>query len=155
MIITHNGYVIYYNYGEFDQYCVHVLKPKKKSAWRPLDKEYFNWLKNMGKRYGNDYVYEDFLKVYEIISKTTTMYEIENIVKEVKKNYFQGELWWTIFALTMKAEECKEYTKLGKRIKHLGVYNILKENMKVSEVVSYMKGKKWYELDEMMRERGI
>lgn len=155
MIITGNGYVIYYNYGRFDQYCVHVLKPSNKRVWKPRDSEYFRWLKRMGGRYGNDKVYSDFLKLYEIINKDTSMFEIEQFVRNMYSDYVYGEEWWIILALTMKAEECKEHTILGKRIKHLAVYNLLMEDMKIRKIVSYMTGKRWWELDDLMMERGI
>jgi len=155
MIITRRGYVIYYGYGQFDYYCVHVLKPKSKRVWKPRDTECFMWLKRMGKKYGNDKLYEDFLKIYEPITTDTDMGDIENIVKEVSSKYRYSQEWWIILALTIKAELHKKNTKLGKTIKHLGVYELLNEDKKVRDIVLDINDENWMALKESMLEKGI
>ena len=155
MIITEKGIVVYYGRGKFDNFCVHVLKPKFKKIWYPKDYEYFKWLRKMGKRYGNEEIYNDFLKIYEPITKDTEIWEIEDIVKEVSDKYKNSKEWWIILVLTIKAEEHKKNTILGKRIKCLGAYFLLMENKSIGYSVNFMKGKPWYVLDEMMVERSI
>ena len=155
MIITRRGFVIYYNTGNFDDFCVHVLRPKIKKVWKPKDSDYFKWLRKVGKRYGNEEVYKDFLKLYKPITRSTTMEDIEHIVRELSIKYNNSQEWWVILALTIKAEEHKENAILGKQIKHLAVFNLLKENLRIREIVTYMKGKPWYELRDMMIERDI
>lgn len=155
MIITKKGYVIYYNEGSFDEWCVYVIKPHSKKLWKPRDNEYFSWLRKLGKKYGNTEVYNDFLKIYFPINQNTSMSDVENIVNEVSIKYPNSEEWWIILALTIKAEEHRQNTYLGKTIKHLGVYNILKDEMKLMDVVTYMRGKSWRYLRDLMIERGI
>ena len=53
------------------------------------------------------------------------------------------------------AAKHKENAILGKQIKHLAVFNLLKENRRIREIVTYMKGKPWYELRDMMIEIDI
>lgn len=157
MIISDNGFVIYYYRGRIDNWCVYVLKSNNKGfRWTPKDKEYFKWLKIQGKRYGNDKVYDDFMRIYNVIDKDTSFQEVVRITREVNKEYnTKHHYWWIILALTLIAEENKENAPLGKRIKLLGVYNILKEGWKVSKVTKYMKGQRWYDLEDMLIERGL
>ena len=64
-------------------------------------------------------------------------------------------LWWLIFYMTMLAECKKENSILKKRIKKLGVYNILFDEYSIDYIIKYMKGKNWRYLDNLMKERGI
>lgn len=146
MIITDNGFVVYYYTGRFDNFCVYVLKPKKRrlQRWTPKDKDYFKWLKLQGKKYGNNEVYNDFITLYKSININTTFKEVVDITRDFNHKYgVKNHHWWVILALTLIAEENKENTILGKRIKLLDVYNLLKDNYPISKIVIYMQGKSW------------
>ena len=52
-------------------------------------------------------------------------------------------------------EENKAHTKLGKRIKRLGVHQILIENMNPNENTNYSKGMKWKEIEKKCIKRGF
>ena len=62
---------------------------------------------------------------------------------------------FSILYLAMISEENKKNTKLGKRIKRLGIYSLLKENKSVEESATFMKKMKWREIDKMCIERGF
>ncbi|WP_287129575.1 DUF7004 family protein [Candidatus Cyanaurora vandensis] len=55
----------------------------------------------------------------------------------------------------MVAEENKKFTKLGKRVKHLGVYQILIEGMPAHQAANFSKGKKWREIATDCKNRGF
>jgi hypothetical protein len=55
----------------------------------------------------------------------------------------------------MVAEENKEHAILKKRIKRLGLYQVLVENMEPEQAAIFSKGKKWTELDKLMKEKGF
>ena len=55
----------------------------------------------------------------------------------------------------MVAEEKKAGTRLGKRIKRLGVYKLLVENLSVEESANFMRGMNWRQIDALCRERGF
>ena len=110
----------------------------------------------MSKKYGVERVYNDFNFVYDNVWIGVSSEVANNVVRLVDKNYKEHtQQWWSIFFMTMLAEEFKENAILGKRIKHLGVYNVLIDEWAVKYVVTYMRGKSWEELDELMYERGI
>ena len=61
----------------------------------------------------------------------------------------------TVSPILSIAEENKEFTKLGKRIKRLGVHQVLKERMHYNEAANFSKGKKWKELNEICSSKGF
>jgi hypothetical protein len=55
----------------------------------------------------------------------------------------------------MIAEENKENTKLGKRIKRLGMYQTLVEKLDPFLAANFSRGMKWQEIDEECHKRGF
>ena len=55
----------------------------------------------------------------------------------------------------MIAEENKVNMILKKRIKRLGVYQVLMDNFPPSEAANFSKGKGWRELDSIMKAKGF
>lgn len=154
-IDTDNGFHLEFGKGNFDDYCVYVMKKNVNYRWL-RDEEYFHWIKKLSKKYGVERVYNDFKFVYDNVWIGVSSEIANNVVRLVDKNYKEHtQQWWSIFFMTMLAEEFKENAILGKRIKHLGVYNVLIDEWGVKRVVTYMRGKSWEELDELMYERGI
>ena len=58
--------------------------------------------------------------------------------------------WFTVIYAAMVAEENKAYTILKKRIKRLGMYQLLVLRWSIEEATTFSKGKKWKELDSIM-----
>ena len=128
MITTDAGYEIYFGPGRFDSWCVYMKDNNHEKI--PLDKNSVN---------------EEFDEN-----------ECYKICQTIDKHYEEDTThWWVIFYMTMVAECTKKNSILKKRIKHLGVYNILFDEYEVDYVVKYMRGKRWRELDKLMKERGI
>ena len=155
-IVTDQNFKFEFCTGNFDDYCVDVTYPTgKKSHWLK-DEEYFFWLKRLSKKYGVQRVYSTFLKVYDKVSVNTDKDTVNTLIRTVDKEYREStQQLWSILYMTMLAEEYKEGTILGKRIKHLGVYNILFDNYGVSYTTRYMRGMNWRDLDKLMQQRGI
>ena len=152
-IVTSNNYKFYFDEGKFDEWCVYCRRPDGSFA---LDKQYLYWIKKMSQRYGKDRVYNDFLKIYDIARYDYDFTEGLNVIKEVSDGYpVCTEQWWCVFYMTMIAECRKEGTILNKRIKRLGVYNVIFDGYGSGYTANYMKKLHWWELDELMRERGF
>lgn len=148
-------YTLEFKTGRFDDYCVYVTKPNKR-LWFPYDWQYLRWIQNLKKKYSVFKVYLDFLRIYNLARYDYDETEAYDVICEVDKTYTgDTEHWWSIFYMTMVAEERKENTILGKRIKRLGVYNVLFDNFTPQYTAEYMRGMRWYELEELMIERGI
>ncbi len=55
----------------------------------------------------------------------------------------------------MIEEENKQFAILKKRIKRLGMHQILIDNLDPEVAANFSKGKKWRELDNLMKLRGF
>ncbi len=53
------------------------------------------------------------------------------------------------------AEERKAGTRLGKRIKRLGIHMLLIENTPVQEAANFMRGMRWRDIARLCEERGF
>ena len=62
---------------------------------------------------------------------------------------------FSILYMGMLAEENKAHTRLGKRIKRLGMHKLLIENESVDTAANFMRKMKWYEIDSLCRSRGF
>ena len=153
-----NGYKVLFDRGTFDDYCVYISDEyNKKSA--PKDTEYFEFFKTLSKEHGVDKVYNDFITVYNV-TDTNIGLDVRDTIENIVLTYppelqFDVEKNLTVIWGGMIAEENKDNTYLGKRVKHLGMYQVLKEGMDVELAANFSKNKPWKELDGIMKEKGI
>lgn len=143
-----------YDKGGFDEWCVYLSRPNK-TRYAPKDNEYFNFFKNIGLKYGSQKVYNDFVKIYNLTSKsieTTVLNEINNIAGEYGQDYLELDIWFTVVYAGMVAEENKAFTRLGKRIKRLGMHQILLQNLPSEVAANFSRGKPWRELHNLMKQ---
>jgi hypothetical protein len=119
---------------------------------------YFVALREMGKKYGSKKIYNDFVKIYDKTSSDidkNVLDFIDNISKKYDDDKLKMNILFTILYAGMVAEENKERAILKKRIKRLGMHQILLENMMSTQAASYSKRKEWYILDDECKERGF
>ena len=156
MFMIHNGKTcVYFEKGKFDDYCVYI-NDNNHFKYAPKDDEYFQWILDLANKYGTSLVWTDFSKLYDIVDENLNEEKAMLLIKEIDSHYNEDTfLWWIIFYMTMVAECKKEFAILKKRIKRLGVYNVLFDECDINDVTSYMKNKSWRYLDKIMRERGI
>lgn len=146
-----------YDKGSFDSWCVYLRKPGGVRDAR-RDKDYFQELLDLGKKYGNLRVYSDFVEIYDRTNKeiegkaATKIAELVNSYPQEDRLKVDVTLW-TLYA-TMIAEENKGQP-LGKRIKRLGVHMLLVDNRSVGESANFAKGKHVPELDALCRKHGF
>jgi len=65
------------------------------------------------------------------------------------------DIWFTVIYAGMVAEENKKNAILKKRVKRLGMYQVLIENQSPDFAANFSKGKKWRELDALMKKYGF
>ena len=63
------------------------------------------------------------------------------------------DMLFTILYMGMIAEERKANTRLGKRIKRLGVHMLLLEGREVDDAANCMRGMNWREIDALCKAR--
>lgn len=144
--------------GGFDDWCVFLME-----GWRaraPLDAEYFTFFQNLASKHGQNLVWGHFLEVFTL-SSTEFVPEVITLIKEQAVLYADDatnyEIWMSVIYGGMIAEENKSNKILGKRIKRLGMYQIIIERMEPEEAANFSKGKPWEELHEIMikTEKGV
>ena len=147
-----DGSEIGFGKGRFDDFCVYLdNKP-------PLDVHYFTRLYELKEIYGGSNIYNDFIYIYELVTKkleSAVLKNITHISQKYKDDIIRLDKIFTILYMAMIAEENKVNTKLGKKIKRLGVHQILIENITPNVSANYSKGMKWREIEKECIERGF
>ena len=152
-----DGKYLCYSKGQFDDWCVYeVDKNGLKKA--PKDIDYFNDLYDYAKIFDNTEIYDDFVKIYNMTTKKLE----SSVVQEIKKlsnkyGKFNDEIFriFSTLYMAMISEQNKKNTKLGKRIKRLGVYFLLIKKQTPEYCANFMTGKKWQEIDLLCLEGGF
>ena len=152
-----DGSYLEFAQGSFDGWCVYVTTPDGVRR-PPLDRNYFSFLRRLGVRFGPRRVYDDFVRVYE---RTGTGVEpaVLSLIASIAAGYPGWELRveqvLSILYMTMIAEENKAGTRLGRRIKRLGVHCLLLEGMPVEQAADFTRGMSWRDIAAMCDERGF
>lgn len=152
-----DGSYLEYDRGSFDDWCVYMIEPDG-SRRPPLDRDYFSDIKELSVKYGRDALYEAYVFVYENTSKEVNdsgLASAEEASTRFDDEKLKVHKIFTILYMAMIAEENKKFTKLGKRIKRLGIYKLLYENATVYEAANFMRGMGWREIDALCTERGF
>lgn len=149
-----DGSHLEYDTGRFDDWCIYQTPPRT----APRDIEYFSRLQELSQIYGNERIYADFIKVYDR-TKATLDPEILQNITEFASQYTHHRLemdkLFTIVYAGMVAEENKANTILKKRIKRLGIYQVLIEGLSPQEAANFSRGKKASIIDKECRQRGF
>ena len=155
-ISSFDDHTIFFDKGVFDEWCVYIKESDKSFA--PTDEAYFTRLQELASTHTAHQIYSDFVKIYDITFTEISDTAIE-LIAELAEKYGQDakeiRKWFTVIYAGMVAEENKARKILGKRIKRLGIYQILIQGRSVKNAVSYSKGKNWRYLDEIMQLHGF
>lgn len=152
-----DGSKLEYDKGAFDDWCVYLTRPNV-PKYAPKDFQYFQRLVDYGAKYGFDNLYEDYVEIYNLTTKNieeTVLRRIKETTSKYGEDSLNIAIDFTIIYMGMIAEENKEFTKLGKRIKRLGVHQVLKERMHYNKAANFSRGKKWKELNEICSSKGF
>jgi hypothetical protein len=154
--------ILEFSSGKFDDWCVYrTLSTGEKYA--PKDPDYFNEFICLAKIYGSKKIYDDFVKIYDKTSSNIDS-DVLNLIsllsKEYTKNVIEIEILFTILYAGMVAEENKrdkngKLFPLRKRVKRLGMYQILIDNSSSDYAANFSRGKKYNYLDSFCKERGF
>lgn len=153
-----NGRAVVFDTGKYDDWCVYLAE-KNGSRYAPYDTEYFSDLKRISQKYKKHKVYTDFTILYDMTTEQinkTVLSAIDHIVEtyhEEDKELI--EQWFAVIYAGMIAEENKKKAVLKKRIKRLGMHQVLILNMPPKEAANFSKGRKWTELDLIMKQLGF
>jgi len=145
---------VIFDSGRFDDWCVYVVESNG-SKRAPYDEDYFSDLQQLSKKYPPNKLYNDFVKIYDKTSKLISD-EVIELIDSIVRSYnpddqVLAEQWFTVLYAGMIAEENKKFAILKKRVKRLGMYQVLVEGMSPKEAAKFSYGKKWRVLDGIMK----
>ena len=151
-----DGSSIGFGRGKIDKFCVFV---KDKTGVRaPLDIEYFQFIHDLAAEYGTLAVYNAFKRIYDVADKEL-LPEAGSAIDQASERFSESNLkprfYFSILYLCMVAEQNYPNTRLGKRLKRLGIYQILFEGMAVPEAANWSRGKSWRVIAAECEKRGF
>lgn len=152
-----DGSILEYDRGGFDDWCVYLTRPNMERN-APRDKQYFKRLTVYGAKYGNNQVYDDFVQIYNVTTNTleSSVFElIDKLSEKYGDEAIDVAIDFSIIYMGMVAEENKENTRLGKKIKRLGIHQVLMEGFPYDVAANFSRGKKWRELYVECKQRGF
>jgi len=152
-----NRIQIEFDTGSFDNWCVYISKPGM-NRYAPKDLEYFSFMKKQAEVYGPAKIFNDFISFYELTGKEIDQKILDKITmlsQDYTDVWVEMDTWFTVIYAGMIAEENKANAILKKRIKRLGMHQLLLENFKSEEAANFSKNKKWQELDIIMKQKGF
>jgi len=143
-----DGTSIAFDAGNFDNWRVSIYRDDNYEG-SPREVDFLIHLKTLDADIAWKYVKETYDKISVDLEPT-------DIKPSIPPDSRLGtiKMFWAL-AMTMYAEERRVGYILGKRIKLLGIHQLLKENFSPVEVSNWSRGKKWRELNEECKKRGI
>lgn len=152
-----DGSVLEFGPGKFDEWCVFLTRPGQ-PAFAPLDRDYFADLRELSTRQGNYKVYDDFVQVFDRTTPDVSeavLQLITSLSASYRHDATEAERVLCILYAGMVAEENKANAKLKKRIKRLGVHQVLIEGLPPEVAAEFSKGRPWQELNDECKRRGF
>ena len=152
-----DGTYLAYGSGSFDNWCVYLGTPDG-TCTAPKDEDYFQELADFAQKYGAISLYSDFVKIYNFTGtfpQSGALSAITEIAAAYGVDAAALDRVFTTLYMAMIAEERKAHTRLGKRIKRLGVHMLLIEGKGVSFSAHFTRGKSWQMIDSLCRQRGF
>mgnify|MGYP001174993357 CR=1 FL=1 len=149
---------IVFDDGKFDEWCVYVKDKKGKKP--PLDIDYFEFFIKLGKKYSNEKVYMDFVKIYDLVTRKVEKRVLDLIVDIAKANYKEEDsknvaINFIVIYAGMVAEKNKRFTVLKEKIKRLGMHQILMLNYSSVDAANFSRGKKAKDLEIICKKYGF
>lgn len=152
-----DGSFLEYDRGSFDDWCVY-LTDASGNRRPPLDTDCFLQLKLLADQFGTDKVYGDYVMVYDMTGRQASpedMCGISRLAESYGAHALRADTILSILYMAMIAEERKAGTRLGKRIKRLGIHKLLIENSSVDDAANFMRNMSWRKIDRLCGERGF
>ena len=144
-----DGEKLIFTRGKFDDYMVVFLDTTGSFKSAQKDTEFFNFALSIG---DNKKVWSSLLELSNSIHKQTNL-DTLNIPAVIGS--LDEYKMFLAYAAAMLAEEKRVNTKLGKRIKLLGFYQLLILNFKPEVAARWSVGKRWQEIDNECRKYGF
>jgi hypothetical protein len=138
-----DGSKLYYDKGNFDEWCVYYEQQKKKRH-ALKDVEYFRIAQLLATEFGAKKVYADFLHIYDKTDSTLNpaiIAVIQTMALQYKPQESRAEKLFVVLYATMIAEENLEGRPLKKKIKKLGFYQAIFGGFTAIQAANFSRNK--------------
>ena len=161
-IYFRDGSKMFHASGKFDSWCVYYEEPNKEPV-ALLDKGYFKVLNFLKEKYNGEKIYKDFVKIYDLVT-TDFNQDVISTIQEISQTYgihqLRAEKMFTVLYMAMVSEfhwvsRAGKPTVLNKRLKRLGVYQIVMLNYTPTDAANYSRHKSIPELREECERYGF
>ncbi|MFB3852854.1 MAG: hypothetical protein ACE148_03405 [Vicinamibacterales bacterium] len=152
-----DGSVLEYARGAFDDHCVYLTRPGT-PRHPPRDTQYFATLSQLAAQHGVERVYADFQALYDGTTsevQDSVFERIHQLAQHYGKDALEVEVLFSVLYVAMVAEERRAFTKLGKRVKRLGVHQLLIEGFEVNAAANFSRKMRWREIAAECERRGF
>ena len=152
-----DGSLLEFDQGNFDGWCIFLTRPGR-PRFAPKDWQYFTRLQELAAVYGADKTYADFVSVFDRTERaldTELLARISAFSCDYAQHTLRADIVFTLLYAGMLAEENKEHAPLGKRIKRLGVHQVVLEDMRPREAATFSVGRPWQTLAQLCESRGF
>lgn len=152
-----NGQSLEFDTGGFDEWCTYIRNPDG-TRKPPRDFDYFTDIVNLGKIYGFQRIFLEIKKIYILTGKEIderVLKYISLVSEEYANDSLNVEILFSILYAAFIAEENRAKTKLGKRIKLLGIHQILMEGVSPEIAANFSRGMSWQNISKLCEERGF
>lgn len=155
--IFSNGQSLVSDSGRFDSWCM-FIQNSDGTRKPPRDADIFFNLVELGKNFGTQKVYMDIKEIFDLTRKQIDL-SLLNHIYLLSQSYGESQvkveiLYSTLYVMFI-AEENKDGTKLGKRIKLLGIHQILKENIDPETAANFTVRMPWKNISKLCEGRGF
>jgi len=153
-----DGSHLEYGKGQFDDWCVYLVSPDGARV-APRDIDCFKVLKVLAAKHGVERLYKDYVSLYEVTGKAVEEKVLQQIAALAAayppEARLRADKLFTILYMAMIAEEHKAGTRLGKRIKRLGVHRLLVESAGAQNAARFLDGRRAEAIALLCEERGF
>lgn len=146
-----------YDRGNFDDWCIFLSRPTH-PRFAPRDWQYFTRLQQLAERYGPAKIYADFVTVFAATGRELDpqlLTRITDFSNDYAQDALRADIVFTLLYAGMLAEENKAFAPLGKRIKRLGVHQVVLEGLPPKDAAVFSVGRPWQELAKLCESRGF
>jgi hypothetical protein len=152
-----DGSTIVFGRGRIDDWCVYIIDSSGRNA--PSDIQYFDYLNNLAQAHGTNSVYNDFVQLWDAATSTPDP-SVNNLIDSLVSVHpvsmvDDSRMWYTVLYMAMVSEENYPNTKLGKRLKRLGVHQFLLEGMSPKDAANFSRKMKWGDIAAECQSRGF
>jgi len=152
-----DGSTLAFGQGRFDAWCVYLTRPGQLPD-PPRDIDYFTRLKAIAVHHGAHQLYTDFLAVYHRTTADVSPAVLELcywLSRHYTDDALEVDMLLSIVYAGMVAEENKARARLKKRVKRLGMHQLLLEDFSAAQAATFSRGKVWQDIDRACTERGF